>query len=257
MDEAADHLRTKRPTVSRYETGEVLPVWSTVHMLLTYYDVTSGDLTLAARLYDDAKDEPRSVRLTAGASKAFRKLVNAEREAVRERELAPIVFPGLLQTKSYAQALIGAGSPLHNPDMRPESAVATRMERKKPLEGADPMTLHAIVDEAVVHRQIGGPGVMRGQLEYLIGLADRPNITLQVIPFAAGGYGTMNGSFVLVDYPEPEALPGVYLEYPAGGAWIDDADDVKRFVATFDEATSLAMSPDETTNLLRQQLKSL
>jgi transcriptional regulator with XRE-family HTH domain len=87
MDEAAGHLKTQRPTVSRYETGEVLPVWSTVHMLLAFYAAT-----------EDAKDEPRSVRLTAGASKAFRKLVNAEREAVRERQLAPYVIPGLLQT---------------------------------------------------------------------------------------------------------------------------------------------------------------
>lgn len=257
MDDAADLLRTKRPTVSRYETGEVLPIWSTIHMLLNYYDANTKDRTLAARLYDDAKDEPRSVRLTAGAPKAFRKLVNAEREAVRERDMAPIVIPGLIQTKRYTQALFDAGQTLHNPDMRPDSAISSRMDRQKPLDGHDPMLYHALIDEAVIRRQIGGATVMGEQIEHLIALTNRANITLQVIPFAVGGYSTMNGSFIIVDYPEPETVPGVYLEYPAGGAWIDDADDVKRFVATFDEATSLAMSPDETTNLLRQQLKSL
>lgn len=256
MDEAADLLRTKRPTVSRYETGEVLPIWSTVHMLLTYYEVNASDRTLAARLYDDAKDEPRSVRLTAGAPKAFRKLVNAEREAVRERQLAPIVIPGLLQIKRYTQALFTAGQLLHDPDMRPDSAIATRMDRQKPLDGPGPMLFHALIDEAAIQRQIGGPSVMREQLKHLIALTERANITLQVLPYTVGGYGPMAGSFIIVDYPEPEATPGVYLEYPAGGAWVDDNDDVKRFIATFDEATSLAMSPDDTTRLLRQQLKA-
>jgi transcriptional regulator with XRE-family HTH domain len=252
MDEAADHLKTKRPTVSRYETGAVLPVWSTVHMLLAFYNATADDLSQATRLYDDAKDEPRPVRLTAGASKAFRKLVNAEREAVRERELAPFVIPGLLQTKRYAQALIDAGRTLHDPEMRLDSAVATRMERQEPLDGPDPMLLHALIDEAAIRREIGGPEVLREQLDHLLALAERPNITLQVIPYAAGGYGTMNGSFIIVDYPEIEAVPGVYLEYPAGGAWVDNEADVQRFTTTFDQAAALALSPADTADLIHQ-----
>ncbi len=257
MDDAADHLKAKRPTVSRYETGEVLPVWSTVHMLLSFYDATDEDLAQAARLYEDAKDEPRSVRLTAGAPKAFRKLVNAEREAVRERRLAPLVIPGLLQTKRYAQALFEAGRALHDPEMRPDSAIATRMERQKPLEGPHPMLLHALIDEAAIRREIGGPEVLREQLEHLLALAERPNITLQVIPYTAGGYGTMAGSFTIVDYPEPDTTPGVYLEYPAGGAWVDDEADVQRFTTTFDQATAQALSPADTTHLIHQQLKAL
>lgn len=252
MDEAAGHLKTQRPTVSRYETGEVLPVWSTVHMLLAYYAATEGDLAQAARLYDDAKDEPRSVRLTAGASKAFRKLVNAEREAVRERQLAPYVIPGLLQTKRYAQAVIEAGAALHDPEMRLDSAVATRMERQKPLDSPDPMLLHAVIDEAAIRREIGGPEVLREQLDHLLVLAERPNITLQVVPYAAGGYGTMNGSFIIVDYPESDTVPGVYLEYPAGGAWVDNEADVQRFTTMFDQAAAKALSPVDTTGLIHQ-----
>jgi transcriptional regulator with XRE-family HTH domain len=252
MDEAADHLKTKRPTVSRYETGAVLPVWSTVHMLLAFYNATEDDLSQAACLYDDAKDEPQSVRLPAGAPKAFRKLVNAEREAIRERELAPYVIPGLLQTKRYAQALEEAAHLFYEPDMRPDSVVAARMNRQQPLEGLDPMVLHALIDEAVIRREIGSPDVQREQLDHLLTLAERPNITLQVIPYTAGGYGTMNGSFIIVDYPEPDAVPGVYLEYPAGGAWVDNEADVQRFTTTFDQAAARALSPTDTTGLIHQ-----
>jgi transcriptional regulator with XRE-family HTH domain len=257
MDEAAGHLRVERPTVSRYETGEALPVWSTVHMLLSFYRATDEDLAEAARLHEDAKDEPRSVRLPAGAPKAFRKLVNAERDAVRERELAPVVVPGLLQTRRYAQALVAAAHLFYEPDMRPDGVVTARMNRQKPLEGPDPMVLHALLDEAVIRREIGGFEVLGEQLDHLLALAERPNITLQVIPYAAGGYGTMNGSFIIVDYPEPDSVPGVYLEYPAGGAWVDNAEDVQRFTTTFDQATALALSPADTTHLIHHRKKEL
>jgi transcriptional regulator with XRE-family HTH domain len=257
MDEAAGHLRVERPTVSRYETGEALPVWSTVHMLLTFYRATDEDLAQAARLHEDAKDEPRSVRLPAGAPKAYRKLVNAERDAVRERVLAPFVVPGMLQTRRYAQALEAAAHLFYEPDVRPDGVIAARMNRQKPLEGSDPMLLHALIDEAVVHREIGGPEVLREQLEHLLALVERPNITLQVIPYTAGGYGTMNGSVIIVDYPEPDAIPGVYLEYPAGGAWVDNQDDVARFTTTFDQATALALSPADTTHLIEARMKQL
>jgi hypothetical protein len=131
------------------------------------------------------------------------------------------------------------------------------MERQKPLEGPDPMLLHALIDEAAIRREIGGPDVFREQLEHLLTVADRPNITLQVVPFIAGGYGTMNGSFIIVDYPEPDDVPGVYLEYPAGGAWVDDEKDVQRFTTTFDQATAQALSPADTTKLIRGQLEAL
>jgi transcriptional regulator with XRE-family HTH domain len=256
-EDAAAELKIARPTLTRYENGEVLPAWGSVRTLLTFYGATAEDAARASQFYDDAKDEPPSVRLTAGASKAFRKLVNAEREALRERALAPYVVPGLLQTKRYAQSLVEAGSPLHNPDLRPDSVVATRMERKKPLEGPDPMEVHALVDEAVIRREVGGRTVLREQLEHLLTMAERPNITLQVIPDAVGAYGTMNGSFTIVDYPELGTMPGVYLEYPAGGAWVDNPKDVKRFTATFDQVARLALTPADTINLIGDRLRLL
>ncbi len=257
MDEAAGHLRVERPTVSRYETGEALPVWSTVHMLLSFYDATGEELAQAARLHGEAKDEPRSVRLPAGAPKAYRKLVNAERDAVRERVLAPYVIPGLLQTRRYAQALEEAAHVFYKPDMQPDGVIAARMNRQKPLEGPDPIELHLLLDEAVIRREIGGPEVLREQLEHLLDLGERPNITLQVIPYTAGGYGTMNGSFIIVDYPEQDTVPGVYLEYPAGGEWVDNEEDVKRFTTTFDQTAARALSPADTTHLIQRQLEVL
>lgn len=112
------------------------------------------------------------------------------------------------------------------------------------------MLLHTLIDEAAIRREIGGPDVLREQLEHLLALAERPNITLQVIPYPAGAYGTMAGSFFIIDYPEPDTTP-------AGGAWVDNADDVQRFTTTFDQVAAQALSPADTTHLIHQQLEAL
>ncbi|HEV8555169.1 MAG TPA: helix-turn-helix transcriptional regulator [Actinophytocola sp.] len=254
---AAELKQSTASTLNRYETGEVLPAWGTVRTLLTFYEATAEDLDQASRCYDDAKDEPRSVRLPAGAPSGYRRLVNAEREAVRERELAPLVVPGLLQTERYTRALLDAGRILERPETRADSVVAVRMDRQKPLDGPDPLIVHALIDEAVIHREVGDVEVQREQLVHLLAMAEQPNISVQVIPFAAGAYGTMAGSCIIVDYPEPDATSGVYLEYPAGGAWVDNEEDVKRFTTMFDEVTRLALTPADTATLIKKHVRAL
>jgi hypothetical protein len=257
-EQAAGALRqSKTNNVTRYETGQVLPPWGSVFTLLTFYGASDEERERAEQLYDEAKHEPRSVTLPPGAPGGYRELVNAERDAVRERVLAPLVVPGLLQTRQYAEALEDAAHLFHKPDVRPGNIVAARMNRKKPLEGPDPLVLHALIDESVLHREIGGLDVLREQYAHLLEMAERPNITLQVIPYTAGAYGTMNGSCIIIDYPEPDDPPGVYLEYPAGGNWVDNQNDVKRFTTMFDEVTRLAHTPTDTTNLIGDRLRSL
>jgi hypothetical protein len=257
-EQAAAELRQDRTNnVTRYETGQVLPPWGSVFTLLLFYGASDEDRERAKQLYDEAKHEPRSVTLPPGIPDGYRQLVNAEREAVRERELAPSVVPGLLQTRRYAEALEDAAHLFHKPDTRPDNFVDVRVNRKKPLEGPDPLIMHALIDEAVLHREIGGPDVLREQLAHLLEMAKRPNITLQVIPYTAGAYSTMNGSCIIIDYPEPDDPPGVYLEYPAGGNWVDNQDDVQRFTTMFDEVTRLAHTPTDTTNLIGDRLRSL
>jgi hypothetical protein len=257
--EAAAELKQDTPsTVNRYEAGEVLANWGTVRTLLDFYGANTEEFDQASRLWEDARVEPRSVRLPSGAPRAYRKLVNAEqREAVRERELAPSVVPGLLQTQRYAQALLESGHRFHRLTTRPQDVLAARMRRQKPLEGEDPLAVHALIDEAAIRRLVGGADVMREQLAQLLVVAEKPNITLQVVPFAAGAYGTMNGSCIILDYPEPDDPPGVYLEYPAGGAWVEDLDDVNRFTTMFDDVAQLALSPADTTDLIHDQLRAL
>jgi transcriptional regulator with XRE-family HTH domain len=257
-EDAGREVKTSESTINRYEVGDVKLVWATVRVLLSRYGASPEQVAEAERLFDLVKEEPRSVRLPTGTHSTFRKLINAEREAVLERVLAPYVMPALLQHERYARALIASDYHLKRAKAPlPDKVINARLHRQEPLEGPDPLKLHALLDEAVLHREIGGPDVLREQLAHLLVAAARPNITLQVVPFTAGSYGSMNGSVTIVDYPEPDSTPGVYLEYPAGGAWVDNQDDVDRFTTMFDDVIELALEPDDTTNLIHDQIRAL
>jgi Domain of unknown function (DUF5753) len=119
------------------------------------------------------------------------------------------------------------------------------------------LTLVALVDESVIRRKVGGAAVSRQQLAHLLVVAEQPNVTLRLVPFGVGAYGSMSGSCVIIDYPEPEPSSSVYLEYPAGGSWVDNPEDVERFASMFDDVTELALTPAETTDLIHEQIRAL
>jgi transcriptional regulator with XRE-family HTH domain len=252
----AKYLKTADSTVSRYESGQVLPVWSTVLNLVNFYEGSAAEITTASQLWEEARDEAPPVRLPAGTPKSFRRLVNAEREAKSVRTIAPIVWPGLLQDESYAQALFAAGHRFHDPDTRVDGAINVRLNRQLRLQDPD-FEYHAILDEGVVRRLVGGAKVSRKQLLHVLTTMELPNVTVQVVAFQAGAYGLSAGGCVIVDYPGDDDPPGVYLEYPAGGAWVENAKDVSRFTTMFTDATKAALSPSDTAGLLHQQLRAL
>jgi transcriptional regulator with XRE-family HTH domain len=254
----ADELKTSSNAITRTETGEVKPLWATVLTLLNRYGATTEQIAEAERRWEDADQEPPSVRLPTGAHRAYRKLVNAEREATRERVIASYVLPSLLQTEPYVRALLAAGHRLQDPKTRQDSLIDVRLKRQQRLrDDLDPLTLHALIDESVLHREVGGRPVLHQQLAHLLVVAELPNVTIQVIPFGAGAYGSMSGSCVIVDYPEPDPTSGVYLEYPAGGAWVDNDNDVHRFTTMFNDVVDLAYTPADTTNHIHDRMKQL
>src|SRR5437870_9108184 len=101
-----------------------------------------------------------------------------------------LVVPGLLQTEDYARATIRAAR--HDIDeSEVEKRVRIRIARQSLLTQDDPLDLWVILDEAVLHRPVGGPGVMRRQLDHLVMVSDLPNVAMQVLPFVAGGHAGM------------------------------------------------------------------
>jgi hypothetical protein len=170
---------------------------------------------------------------------------------MRQFELAQV--PGLLQTSSYARALRTAIAPT-TPIEVLENQIAARMIRQHVLTGADPLIYEAILSEAVLHCPVGGGRVMRGQLENLLELSGRPNIAIQVLPFAAGAHAGMEGAFTIVTLPDLAHDVG-YVEGPAGSIYLEEQDDVRSCTMDFAVLSSLALSPAESAELISTTLE--
>lgn len=255
MTDGAELLRVKQSTMSRYETGEIRPGWASMQALLGLYGATPGQRAEAAQLWEDASEPATRVVTPAGSSKAFRAYLRAEAEADGERILVPLVMPGLLQTVGYARAVNASGQQFHKSD-RTERYVSARISRQARLTEADPLKLHTLIDEAVVRRVVGGPSCMLEQLRHLRAMGERDNITVQIVPFDAGSYGTMSGPIMIIDYAEDDPS-AVYLEHAAGGVWVENGDDVGRFEALFDEVAAAALTPAESADLIAGEVRDL
>jgi Domain of unknown function (DUF5753) len=125
-----------------------------------------------------------------------------------------LLVPGLLQTEEYAREVLGE---LEGPYRQTVDAlVDLRMERQEILTRDNPPGLHCVLDEAVIHRVVGGTKVMHRQLRHLKEMADRPNITLRIVPFRSGMYPRLRVTYVLFEFPDPQDENILYIENEEG-----------------------------------------
>lgn len=256
LRDGAELLRVKEPTMSRYETGQIRPGWAALQALLGLYGADPEQRAEAGPLWEDAGEPATRVVTPAGSSKPFRAFLRAESEAATERTLTPLLVPALLQTVDYVRAVNSSGRQFHKSD-RTESYVAARMSRQTRLTDPSPLKLHALIDESVIRRVVGGPTVMIEQLRHLIDMSAHDNVTIQVVPFKVGSYGTMAGEFTIIGYADGEDPPTVYLEYATGGVWVENEGDVGRFRVMFDEIADLALTSKNSKALIAKEVRDL
>jgi transcriptional regulator with XRE-family HTH domain len=179
-------------------------------------------------------------------------LIVVEEEAAAIRSYQPELVPGLLQTPGYARAVVRAGDK-GPPTAEIDRRVEVRLERQQILarDEPPPPRLHVVLNEAVVRRPVGGPEVMREQLEHLMAERDRANVTVQVLPFSAGVHPAMTGAFIMMNFLDP-ADPGiVWLENATGSVCIEDPGEVRVYEEYWDDLLASAYSPDDTRAFLR------
>ena len=147
------------------------------------------------------------------------------------RSFEPLVVPGLLQTEAYARSILSTRMGATPEEL--DEAVVARLERQRILGREHPPELWVILDEAVLRRPVGGPGVMREQLACLTEVARRPNIAIQVIPFGAGAHeGLRGGAFIVADFDGAATI--AYQDAASSGQIIEDAADVEALAVTWD-----------------------
>jgi transcriptional regulator with XRE-family HTH domain len=183
----------------------------------------------------------------------FGTFVGLERLATKEFVFEPILVPGLLQTQDYARALSRSSQRVRVDHS--ERVVEVRMERAQRLSGGNPMHLHAAVNEQALRLSVGTVEIMREQYEHLIALAERPNITLQVVVPERGPHQAVTGQFVVMEFDQ--VRPVVYAELQDGAMYVQHPGEVDTYRGSARSLEEVALPPDESVRLIADLIKRL
>jgi transcriptional regulator with XRE-family HTH domain len=249
LDQVANRIDLTTSTLSRIETGKAPCRTTYLTAMLDMYGVT--DPQQIQLLKDMAREGQRKGwwadydDITA----EFGIYVGLEEAAASLRTFEAQRVHGLLQTSDYAHAVFRASDRKATAEQIDRQA-SLRMKRQEALTRSDsPLELWVIMDEAVLHRPVGGPAVMRAQLDKLLEAAELPNITVQVLPFSQGAHAGINGPFCIIEFPG-EDPPTVYIDSPAGNLFLDKPHQVRRWAGAFDQLRAEAMSPADSRELI-------
>lgn len=248
IDEVGEKLECSASKVSRIETGHVGVTPRDARDMLELYGLTGDEREALVQLAREARKP--------GWWHAYKEVftgtfVGLEADASSLQAFQALLVPGLLQTETYARAVIRA--------MRPDAdesdiqrRVAARTARQQLLSDPNPPAYWAVIDEAVLHRVVGGADVMAKQANRLLELAQLPHVTIQVVPFGAGAHPGMEGPFLILGFPEQADPDVVYVDSTSGGFFLELTPDVERYSLMFDHLRAAALKPDDSIDLVAQ-----
>ncbi|MFJ9003350.1 helix-turn-helix transcriptional regulator [Streptomyces canus] len=256
-EEAARILRVAPATVRRMEMAEVGFKIPYLQLLLKAYGVSDQESEDFVQLAEDANRPGWWQRFHDVLPGWFSMHVSLEGAAALIREYEPHFVPGLLQTEDYARGVLRLGAIGQTSPEDIERHVALRMERQGLLTRQDAPRLWVIMDETVLRRPVGGPEVMRAQIDKLLEATKLPNVTLQVAPFANGPHPGTYGPFVLFRFAVPELPDMVYSEYLTGAIYLDARVEVATHLEVMDRMAAQAATAHRTKEILRDLRKEL
>lgn len=246
IEEVAKHLGCSDSKVSRIETGKGTARRRDVARMLDLYgvtDETQRDLLLT--IVKEAQQKGWWTDYEDVLPARFETYIGLEAEAATVRSYDQALVPGLLQTTEYARSVIQETRRVGADEV--ERLVALRMKRQELLTREDdPLELWTVLDEAALHRTIGGRPAMRDQLHRLLELTELANVTIQVLPYDKGAHAGLGGSFSIIELPEPTGHEVVYIDCPAGNIYLEKAKDVRWHTRVFDHLRAAALDPKES-----------
>ena len=256
-EDAGWEIRASESKISRMELGRVGFKERDVADLLTLYGVTVPEEREALlKLARDANSPGWWHRYTDVLPTWFQAYLGLEAAASLIRTYEVQFVPGLLQTRDYARAVVLLGHGRAAPG-EIERRVELRMQRQHLLRRESPSQLWVVLDEAVLRRPVGGPEVMRGQVEALIEATKSSHIRLQVIPFASGGHAAAGGAFTILRFGDAELPDIVYIEQLTSALYLDKRDDLEYYAVAMERLCVEAEPPERTQDILHRILDDL
>jgi hypothetical protein len=256
-EDAGTALERSGSWVSRVETGRVGLRGRDLNDLLELYRIDDPETAESlAALAKEGKGRGWWSKYADIVGSSYATYIGFESEASEVLSYESLCVPGLLQTAEYARAQIGRAMPAPSEDQLVRR-VEVRMARQRVLTRARPLGLTAVIDEACLHRQVGGPEVMAAQLNHLIDCSRHANVDLRVVPYrsASGHPGTL-ASFTLIRFALPDDPDLVYLEGTFRDAFVE-SEDVHWYRDVFDSLRAAALGAEETRQRIRNLLGSM
>ncbi|MGH3876087.1 MAG: Scr1 family TA system antitoxin-like transcriptional regulator [Actinophytocola sp.] len=226
--------------------------------LLILLEADKDETSEMLRLRNIAKDNGWWTNYTALFDTELRRFFGLEHGAHSIRGYENLLVPGLLQTRDYARAVIHPTVTV--PRVQVEQRVEVRLRRQARLDDPEPLGLTTIISEAVLHQQIGGPAVLRGQLEHLVKMIDKyqNNLQVHVVPFTATACSLFGAATVhLIDFENPRLPTVVWQETVTAWGVIDDFTQVNAISAAYDQALQQSLNVEDSKKLIQRCIKEL
>jgi transcriptional regulator with XRE-family HTH domain len=250
VEQVAASLLCSPSKVSRMEKGQGSATPRDVRDLCNLYEVTDEAerdrmMTLAAQ----AKGPARWQRYEL----AYATYAELEGEALAISAFQSSAVHGLLHTEGYARAQHESSMPRLDPDTI-NLQVEAKLIRQRVLTQANPPSFAVVLDEAALHRLVGGRQVMAAQLAKILDMSALPNVKVQILPFELGAHPAGESNFTILHLPDP--TPGVvFVEGMIGSTYLDRPEDLKRYSDVFLKLQSIALDPQDTSDLIAKLLR--
>ncbi|GAA1883931.1 helix-turn-helix domain-containing protein [Streptantibioticus ferralitis] len=238
LDDLAAKVLHSRSQLHRVEVAEMMPPRD----LSAALDEVFGTGMHFQRLYELVRQSQEI------HPEQYRRLMLLEMRARVIETYAGTVVTGLVQTEPYARALFRISNPKASEE-KIEEMVAARLSRQELLRSAPSPDLCVILDEAVIRRPVGGPGVMREQLDALVSLVDTAATTVQLLPYGHGEHALMGGALMLMTLDDGATV--AYEESIDTGTLLEAPESVTPRQRKYDLLRSYALSPSETAAFIR------
>lgn len=252
QQQAAETISATNSKIVKMERGWVPMRDPDIRVLCEFYGLDESKSV--ARLLELAKLD-RERRKAKGwwqhspQAEAMAEYIAMEDVATRVRTWQQAFVPGLLQTPEYARAVVVSEGLWQDPD-EIEGFVDVRMRRQARLSAPEPLQVYAVIGEGALRQQVGGPEVMRAQLQNLLKTAQLHNVRLQVLPFRAGGHACMAGSFNIISFAESEAVDVVHVDSIAATVWVENDAESSTYSSFFERTARLSLAPKDSLSLI-------
>jgi transcriptional regulator with XRE-family HTH domain len=241
VEQVADHLMCSPTKVRRIESSFRSGTVRDVRDLCDLYRVTeAGERNHLMELARTGKQQGRQQPYPL----VFSTFMELEADATSIKWYESAIVPGLVQTGDYVRAVIELYAETLGPEVI-EQRIESRLARQRRLTEADPPRVWFILDEAALHRVVGGPTIMTAQLERLTEVAELPNVTIQVIPFDVGVYEVMDSNFVILEFAT-HVDSVVWAEGFSNLLFLERSADVGRYQLAFEKLRPLALGEKES-----------